>query len=121
MAHTNLSQSAYGNSLYSGSPQATSRLMQSYQQTPSNLYFDMYSHETPSHLSLRHPSPLPKIECPSPPSRGSPTMQSANHSPDHHLSAPHIVNIGGNSSPNDKLIIDAHLERPTVVSISSSS
>lgn len=123
MAHSNIPQSPYDNSMYAASPQQTSRIM-SHQQAGSHLYFDNYQPYGPaSHLPLRlSSSPLPKIECPSPSSQGSPSMmQSVNHSPEHHLSASHIVSLG-NSSPgniNNKHILDGHLDRPTVVSISS--
>ncbi|XP_015587192.1 box A-binding factor isoform X2 [Cephus cinctus] len=65
-----------------------------------------------------------KVEYPSPPcTTRSPVVVSAGHSPDHHqLTSSHIVTLG-NSSPShasNKIMLDnGHLERPTVVSISS--
>ncbi|XP_063978767.1 box A-binding factor-like isoform X2 [Diachasmimorpha longicaudata] len=119
MAHTNVTQPPYSSSIY-GENSQVSRIVSSYQSNP-NVYYDMLAsqqQQTQQHLLDCH---SPKVECPSPP-RGSPGMISANHSPDHHLTSPHIVNLGTTSpnSTNTKHMMDnGHMERPTVVSISS--
>ncbi|XP_033193486.2 uncharacterized protein LOC117158556 isoform X3 [Bombus vancouverensis nearcticus] len=131
MNHTAVPQVSYGSNLY-GSPQSTSRIV-SYQ---SEMYYDMIAsqQQQPQQQQQQHQhqhqhqqlleTHSPKVECPSPPcANRSPVMLSASHSPDHHqLASPHIVTLG-NSSPNTaatKIILDnGHLDRPTVVSISS--
>ncbi|XP_011296858.1 box A-binding factor isoform X2 [Fopius arisanus] len=119
MAHSNVSQPTYPSALYSENSQVSRIVSASYQSNP-NMYYDMLAsqqHQAQQHLLDCH---SPKIECPSPP-RGSPGIISANHSPNHHLTSSHIVNLG-NSSPNitNKHMMDnGHMERPTVVSISS--
>ncbi|XP_015112412.1 uncharacterized protein LOC107038045 isoform X2 [Diachasma alloeum] len=118
MAHTNVTQPSYPSTLYGENPQV-SRIVSSYQSNPS-VYYDMLAtqqQQAQQHLLDCH---SPKVECPSPP-RGSPLI-SANHSPDHHLTSPHIVNLG-TTSPNvnntKHMMVNGHMERPTVVSISS--
>ncbi|XP_071858199.1 uncharacterized protein isoform X2 [Bombus fervidus] len=128
MNHTAVPQVSYGSNLY-GSPQSASRIV-SYQ---SEMYYDMIASQQQQpqqqqQQQHQHQQLLethsPKVECPSPPcANRSPVMISASHSPDHHqLASPHIVTLG-NSSPNTaatKIILDnGHLDRPTVVSISS--
>ncbi|XP_050600491.1 hornerin-like isoform X2 [Bombus affinis] len=127
MNHTAVPQVTYGSNLY-GSPQSASRIV-SYQ---SEMYYDMIAsqQQQPQQQQQQHQhqqlleTHSPKVECPSPPcANRSPVMISASHSPDHHqLASPHIVTLG-NSSPNTaatKIILDnGHLDRPTVVSISS--
>ncbi|CAD1474013.1 unnamed protein product, partial [Heterotrigona itama] len=125
MSHAGMPQLSYGSSLY-GSPQSASRIV-SYQSTTSGIYYDMIASQQPQqhhqHQQLLE-THSPKVECPSPPcANRSPVMISANHSPDHHqLASPHIVTLG-NSSPGTaatKIILDnGHIDRPTVVSISS--
>ncbi|XP_039306205.1 box A-binding factor isoform X2 [Solenopsis invicta] len=113
MAHTGVSQVPYPGNLY-GSPQSSNRIV-SYAQP---VYFDLPQQQ---HQLLETHSP--KIECPSPPCTRSPGMVSAGQSPDHHqLTSPHIVTLGSPStSPaGPKIMLDnGHLERSTVVSISS--
>lgn len=118
MAHSGVPQVTYPSSLY-GSPQSSSRIVP-YQP----VYYDLItSHQQqPQHQLLETHSP--KIECPSPPcTTRSPGMVSAGQSPDHHqLTSPHIVTLGSPStSPaGSKIMLDnGHLERSTVVSISS--
>ena len=142
MSHGGMAQLSYGSSLY-GSPQSASRIV-SYQSTASGIYYDMiasqqpqpqpqhqhqhqHQHQQQHQQQHQHQQLLethsPKVECPSPPcANRSPVMISANHSPDHQLASPHIVTLG-NSSPGTataKIIFDnGHIDRPTVVSISS--
>lgn len=115
-AHTGVSQVTYPSNLYS-SPQASSRIVP-YQP----VYYDLITSQQQSHQLLETHSP--KIECPSPPcTTRSPGIVSANQSPDHHqLTSPHIVTLSSPStSPaGSKIMLDnGHLERSTVVSISS--
>jgi len=100
----------------------------SYQPTNPTLYYDMITSQQQQQQQQPHQQLLenhsPKIECPSPPcTTRSPGMVSAGQSPDHHqLTSPHIVTLGSPStSPaGSKIMLDnGHLERPTVVSISS--
>ncbi|CAD6241248.1 GSCOCG00002581001-RA-CDS, partial [Cotesia congregata] len=118
-----MSDHSYTSSLYGGNGQSNSRII-SYQSTPQ-VYYDMLASQQ-QHQHQQHQQQLlechsPKVECSSPSNKGSPLL-SANHSPDHHFTSPHIVTLG-NSSPTSttsKLMLDNnHLERPTVVSISS--
>ncbi|XP_018308709.1 box A-binding factor isoform X3 [Mycetomoellerius zeteki] len=116
MAHTGVSQMTYPSNLY-GSSQSSSRLVP-YQP----VYYDLITSQQQQQQLLETHSP--KIECPSPPcTTRSPGMVSAGQSPDHHqLTSPHIVTLGSPStSPaGSKIILDnGHLERSTVVSISS--
>ncbi|XP_011332333.1 box A-binding factor isoform X2 [Ooceraea biroi] len=116
----------YANSFFDNA-QSSSRIV-SYQANPT-LYYDMITsqqqqqqQQQPHQQLLENHSP--KIECPSPPcATRSPGMVSAGQSPDHHqLTSPHIVTLGSPStSPTgSKIMLDnGHLERPTVVSISS--
>ncbi|KAL6428732.1 hypothetical protein ACFW04_007953 [Cataglyphis niger] len=119
MAH-GVSQVSYTSNIY-GSAQAPSRIV-SYQPTTTNLYYDMINSQQHQQQLLEAHSP--KIECPSSPcATRSPGMVSAGQSPDHHqLTSPHIVTLGSpSSSPaGPKIMLDnGHLERSTVVSISS--
>ena len=132
MSHAGMPQLSYGSSLY-GSPQSASRIV-SYQSAASGIYYDMIASQQPQPQPQQHQqhhqhqqlleTHSPKVECPSPPcANRSPVMISASHSPDHHqLASPHIVTLG-NSSPGTaaaKIILDnGHIDRPTVVSISS--
>ncbi|KAL6255434.1 hypothetical protein P5V15_013769 [Pogonomyrmex californicus] len=123
MAHTGVSQVTYPSSLY-GSPQSSSRIVP-YQP----VYYDMIASQQQQQQQQQQQHQLlethsPKIECPSPPcTTRSPGMISAGQSPDHHqLTSPHIVTLGSPStSPaGSKIMLDnGHLERSTVVSISS--
>ncbi|XP_054014284.1 box A-binding factor-like isoform X2 [Hylaeus anthracinus] len=123
-------EGTFSNTLY-GSPQPSNRIV-SYTPTTPGIYYEMIAsqqqqqqqqqqqHHQHQQLLETH---SPKVECPSPPcANRSPVMISADHSPDHQLTTPHIVTLG-NSSPSSgaaKIILDnGHLERPTVVSISS--
>ncbi|XP_070165203.1 box A-binding factor isoform X3 [Polyergus mexicanus] len=120
MAHTGVSQVSYTSNIYGGA-QASSRIV-SYQPTTTNLYYDMINSQQQQQQLLETHSP--KIECPSSPcATRSPGMVSAGQSPDHHqLTSPHIVTLGSpSSSPaGPKIMLDnGHLERSTVVSISS--
>ncbi|XP_014300783.1 box A-binding factor isoform X2 [Microplitis demolitor] len=122
MSHSNINQS-YASSLYGGNGQS-SRII-SYQPTAQTVYYDMLASQQHQHQQQQHQlleCHSPKVECSSPSNKGSPALLSASHSPDHHLNSPHIVTLG-NSSPtttSSKLMLDNnHLERPTVVSISS--
>ncbi|XP_034939684.1 box A-binding factor-like isoform X2 [Chelonus insularis] len=126
--HQNTSQSTYSHSIYSANSQGTGRVI-SYQPAIQVGYYEMmesHQQQQQQQQQQQHQELLdchsPKVECSSPSNRGSPALLSANHSPDHHLTTPHIVTLG-NSSPtttNNKLMLDnSHLERPTVVSISS--
>ncbi|XP_074109237.1 uncharacterized protein LOC141534002 isoform X2 [Cotesia typhae] len=126
MSHLNMNQS-YTSSLYGGNGQSNSRII-SYQSTPQ-VYYDILASQQQQHQHQQHQQHQqqllechsPKVECSSPSNKGSPLL-SVNHSPDHHFTSPHIVTLG-NSSPTSttsKLMLDNnHLERPTVVSISS--
>ncbi|XP_071560894.1 uncharacterized protein [Temnothorax nylanderi] len=120
MAHTGVSQVTYPSSLY-GSPQSSSRLVP-YQPVYYDLIASQQQQQQQHQLLETH---SPKIECPSPPcTTRSPGMVSAGQSPDHHhqLTSPHIVTLGSPStSPaGSKIMLDnGHLERSTVVSISS--
>ncbi|XP_020287621.1 box A-binding factor-like isoform X2 [Pseudomyrmex gracilis] len=109
--------SVYANDLYN-SPQLSKIVC--YQ--PS-MYYDVTQQQQQQQHQQLMETHSPKIECPSPPSTRSPGMISAGQSPDHHqLASPHIVTLGNSStSPGGtKLMLDnGHLERPTVVSISS--
>lgn len=135
MAHTDVPQVTYTSrtiqpytaALYSN-PQSSSRIV-SYQPAPTS-YYDLITSQNQQQQQQEHQQLLethsPKIECPSPPcSTGvrSPGMVSQSQSPDHHqLASPHIVTLGSPStSPaGSKIMLDnGHLERPTVVSISS--
>lgn len=120
MAHTGVSQVSYTSNIYGGA-QGSSRIV-SYQPTTTNLYYDMINSQQQQQQLLETHSP--KIECPSSPcATRSPGMVSAGQSPDHHqLTSPHIVTLGSpSSSPaGPKIMLDnGHLERSTVVSISS--
>ncbi|KAG7199533.1 hypothetical protein KM043_014147 [Ampulex compressa] len=130
MAHTGMPQVTYANTIY-GSPQ--SPRVVSYPSTTPGLYYDMITsqqQQQQQHQQLMESHspkvecPSPKVEYPSPPcSNRSPGIVSAGHSPDHHqLTSPHIVTLGNSSASHatTKMILDnGHLERPTVVSISS--
>ncbi|XP_015438602.1 PREDICTED: box A-binding factor-like isoform X2 [Dufourea novaeangliae] len=130
MGHAGVPQVSSNGVLY-GSFQPSGRIV-SYQSSTPGTYYDLIAsqqqHQQQQHQQHQHQQLLethsPKVECPSPPcANRSPVMISASHSPDHHqLSAPHIVTLE-NSSPGTaatKMMIDnGHLERPTVVSISS--
>ncbi|XP_043254933.1 box A-binding factor-like isoform X1 [Colletes gigas] len=132
MGHAGVAKMTYSNALY-GSFQPSNRIV-SYQSNPGIYYESIASQQQQQqqqqqqHHQHQHQQLLethsPKVECPSPPcANRSPVMISASHSPDHHqLAAPHIVTLG-NSSPSTgapKIILDnGHLDRPTVVSISS--
>lgn len=118
MTRTDVSQMTYPNSLY-GSPQPSSRMMP-YQP----VYYDLITSQQQQQQHQLLETHSPKIECPSPPcTTRSPGMVSAGQSPDHHqLTSPHIVTLGSPStSPaGSKIMLDnGHLERSTVVSISS--
>jgi len=121
MAHTGVSQVTYPGSLY-GSSQLSSRTVP-YQP----IYYDLITSQQQQQQQQQHQlmeTHSPKIECPSPPcATRSPGMVSAGQSPDHHqLTSPHIVTLGSPStSPaGSKIMLDnGHLERSTVVSISS--
>lgn len=118
MAHTGVSQVSYTSNIYN--TQASNRIM-SYQPTTTGLYYEMMNSQPQQQLLETH---SPKIECPSSPcATRSPGMVSAGQSPDHHqLTSPHIVTLGSpSSSPaGPKIMLDnGHLERSTVVSISS--
>lgn len=118
MAHTGVSQVTYPSSLY-GSSQSSSRLGP-YQP----VYYDLITSQQQQQQHQLLETHSPKIECPSPPcTTRSPGMVSAGQSPDHHqLTSPHIVTLGSPStSPaGSKTMLDnGHLERSTVVSISS--
>lgn len=120
MAHSNVAHASYANSVYSAShPQPTSRII-SYQPTAQTVYYDMLASQQQQHQALLD-CHSPKVECSSPSNRGSPVLGSANHSPDpHHFITPHIVPLSNSASSSNKLMLDnGHLERPTVVSISS--
>lgn len=119
MAHTGVSQVSYATNIY-GNAQASNRIV-SYQPTTTGLYYEMMSSQQQQQLLETH---SPKIECPSSPcATRSPGIVSAGQSPDHHqLTSPHIVTLGSpSSSPaGPKIMLDnGHLERSTVVSISS--
>ncbi|XP_023290192.1 transcription factor GATA-4 [Orussus abietinus] len=123
--HNALPQVTYASTLYGNSQPTLYGNSQA-------LYYDMItSQKLPQQQDQQqqHQQQLieghsPKVECPSPPgATGSPVLVSACHSPDNHQLTPsHIVTLG-NSSPNStcsKIMLDnGHLERPTVVSISS--
>ncbi|XP_076282112.1 uncharacterized protein LOC143209820 isoform X2 [Lasioglossum baleicum] len=115
-------QICYGSTLYPN-PQPSGRIV-TYQPASPGMYYDIMQqqqqHQQHQQHQQQHQHPQllethsPKVECPSP---------CANRSPDHHqLATPHIVTLE-NSSPSAaaaKMIIDnGHLDRPTVVSISS--
>lgn len=128
MVHSVIPQVTYANALYSGTPQSGNRLVSYRSATPSGLYYEMINSQQQQQQQQQHQQLIethsPKVECPSPPcATHSPGMMSAGHSPDHHqLTSPHIVTLG-NSSPSSagsKIMLDnGHLERATVVSISS--
>ncbi|XP_043283900.1 box A-binding factor-like isoform X2 [Venturia canescens] len=125
-------QSMYSNALYLDSPPASSCII-SYRQNPSNAYYDSLAnqqHQQQQQQHQQHQQLLethsPKIECASPPGRlsRSPVLVSGSHSPDQHhqLASPHVAtlsNLSVSSTMNKILMDNAHLERPTVVSISS--
>ncbi|XP_012061619.1 PREDICTED: box A-binding factor-like [Atta cephalotes] len=118
MAHTGVSQMTYSSNLY-GSSQSSGRLVP-YQP----VYYDLITSQQQQQQHQLLETHSPKIECPSPPcATRSPGMVSAGQSPDHHqLTSPHIVTLGSPStSPaGSKIMLDnGHLERSTVVSISS--
>ncbi|CAL1681872.1 unnamed protein product [Lasius platythorax] len=120
MAHTGVSQVSYASNLYSA--QASSRTHCGPYPSSTGLYYEMINSQQPQQQLLETHSP--KIECPSPPcATRSPGIVSAGQSPDHHqLTSPHIVTLGSpSSSPaGPKIMLDnGHLERSTVVSISS--
>ncbi|XP_011687832.1 PREDICTED: box A-binding factor-like isoform X2 [Wasmannia auropunctata] len=118
MAHTGVSQVTYPSSLYSSS-QSSSRMIP-YQP----VYYDLITSQQQQQQHQLLETHSPKTECPSPPcATRSPGMVSVGQSPDHHhLTSPHIVTLGSPStSPaGSKIMLDnGHLERSTVVSISS--
>lgn len=113
---------SYANNVLYSNAQTSNRIV-SHQPTTTGLYYDMLGsqHQQQQQLIETH---SPKIECPSSPcGTHSPGMVSAGQSPDHHqLTSPHIVTLSSpSSSPaGPKIMLDnGHLERSTVVSISS--
>ncbi|XP_012274501.2 siderophore biosynthesis regulatory protein URBS1 [Orussus abietinus] len=126
VSHDTLAQVSYPSILY-GNSQTTTRIM-SYQPTTTSPYYDMMTSQQQQHQQQQHQQQQlidghsPKAECPSPPV-GSPVVGFPGHSPDHHQLTPsHIVTLGYSSpsSTCSKVMMEnGHLERHTVVSISS--